>query len=152
MSSMTRMFEQIDRRRDMNAGQRPTNRNSDTYAQDTNAWLHRQQWQDYKDRFQPVEEQLIDETMGTELLNKRLSAITANADDAFGAAEVDARVTRGRYGIQQNAQEQGAQNRSLALGESLAVADARNNTRTAIYDRNMDTIAGGSSVANSAIR
>lgn len=130
----------------------PTNRSSDTYAQDTNAWIHRQQWQDYKDRFQPVERQLIDETMGTELLDQRLSAISANADDAFSSAEVNAEVTRRRYGIDPSLQEEQSQSRALDLGRSQAIADAKNNTRTAVYDRNLETLAGGSSTANKAIR
>ena len=146
------IYDQLNYQSGIQQGNRPSNRNSDTYAQDTNAWLHRQQWQDYKDRFQPVEKELIDDTMGTELLNQRLSAITATSQDSFGAAEIDAEVTRGRFGIQQSQEGAAAQKRQMALGQSKAIADGKNNTRTAIYDRNMDTLAGGSSVANSAIR
>ena len=152
MGVFSGFFDKLQNQQSIQAGGPPTNRNSDTYAQDTNAWLHRQQWQDYKDRFQPVEKQLIKETSGTELLDQRLSAISADADDAFGAAELSAEVTRRRYGIDQSAESAEAQSRNMALGRSQAVADAKNNTRTAIYDRNMDTLAGGSSTANSAIR
>ena len=126
-------------------------RSSDTYAQDTNAWLHRQQWSDYQKRFQPVERQLIDETMGVELLDKRLGAISTNVDEAFGSAEIDANITRGRYGVRESEGQAALSDRHTALAKSTATAGARNNTRTAIYDRNMETIAGGASVATKSL-
>ena len=129
---------------------RPTNRSSDTYAQDTRAWLRRSEWADYQNRYLPVEQQLIDETMGTELLEQRLSAISGNVDDSFSSAGINASDTRGRYGIQPSAQASAAHDRTMALDKSTSTANARNNTRTAIFDRNMSTTAGGASVANAS--
>jgi len=130
----------------------PTDRNSKTYAQDLNAYIARQQWEDYQTRFMPVERQLIDETMGRELLDKRLSSISAITDRSFDTALQNARMTREMYGAGHTAQQQQYQDRRMDLGRSTAVADARNSTRTHIQDRNMETLAGGSSAVNQAIR
>ncbi|MCA9340021.1 MAG: hypothetical protein KDA17_03875 [Candidatus Saccharibacteria bacterium] len=129
------------------------NPGGDHYAQNMNAWLHRQQWEDYKRRFQPVEQQLIHETMdSTELLDERLSAISATANQAFDSAMINADIVRGRYGIHQGESQAQANLKRMMRDNSASVADAKNNTRTHTYDRNMNTIAGGSSVANAAIR
>mgnify|MGYP005811128729 CR=1 FL=1 len=125
---------------------------SDTYAQDMNAYIARQQWEDYQRRFQPVERQLIDETMGRELLDKRLSSISAITDTSFDSALRNARMTREMYGAGQTNQQRQYEDRRMDLGRSTAIADARNSTRTRIHDRNMDTLAGGSSAVNQAIR
>jgi hypothetical protein len=133
-------------------GGMPTNTNSDTYAQDTNAWITRSQWADYKDRFMPVEDQLIDETMGMDLLNERLGAISAVSDTTFDTNMLAAEQRRARYGVELDKQGRASQQRSRELAQSTSVADGKNNTRTHIYDRNMDTISGGSSAVNQAIR
>ncbi len=130
----------------------PTNTNSDTYAQDMNAYIARQQWEDYQQRFQPVERQLIDETMGKELLDQRLSGISAIVDRSFDSAIKNAQMSREMYGTGQTGQQADYESRRMNLGRSTAIADAKNSTRTHIYDRNMETLAGGSSSVNQAIR
>jgi hypothetical protein len=133
-------------------GARPTNTRSDTFAQDTNAWITRQQWQDYQNRYLPVENKLIDQTMGRDLLNERLGAITATTNTAFDTNMLAAQQRRARYGMRLEGQGAQAQQRGRELSQATAIADGTNNTRTHIYDRNMDTIAGGSSAINQAIR
>lgn len=130
----------------------PTNPRSKTFAQDMNAYLARQQWDDYQRRFQPVETQLIDETLSRELLDKRLSGISGIVDRSFETAFGNAAMTRARYGAQQSAQESQSEQRRADLGRTAAIADARNTTRTHIFDRNMETLAGGSSAVGQAIR
>ena len=133
-------------------GGAPTDRGSDTYAQHMNAWLNRQQWEDYKNRFQPVENQLIDETMGGDLLDERLSSITATANQSFDSAMLGADITRSRYGIDQGESQAQSQLRKMMTSKTTAIADAKNNTRTHVYDRNMETLAGGSSTVGAAAR
>lgn len=125
---------------------------SKTYAADMNAYIARQQWGDYQNRFMPVERQLIDETMGRELLDKRLSTISAITDRSFDTALQNARMTREMYGSGQTGQQSQYEDRRVDLGRTAAIADARNSTRTHIHDRNMETLAGGSSAVNQAIR
>lgn len=133
-------------------GNAPNDRGSDTYAQRMNAWLNRQQWEDYKTRFQPVERQLIDETMGQDLLDERLSSISATADKSFDSAMLGADITRSRYGIDQGESQAQSELRKMMSQKTTSIADAKNNTRTHIYDRNMETLAGGSSTAGAAAR
>lgn len=123
----------------------------DHAAQDQRAWLARAQYADYQNRFQPVEDQLIDAVTGTEMLDKRLSAISVNNKSAFDAAAQNSAMTRQRYGINPSQQQQSSQSNMDALAATRADADARNNIRTATYDRNMAAIAGGSSSARTAI-
>lgn len=125
---------------------------SKTYAADMNAYIARQQWNDYQNRFQPVERALIDETMGRELLDQRLSGISAIVDRSFDSAIENARMTRQMYGSNQTSQQKQYETRRMDLGRSTAIADSRNATRTHIHDRNMETLAGGSSAINQAIR
>ena len=125
---------------------------SKTYAADMNAYIARQQWNDYQTRFQPVEKQLIDETMGRELLDKRLSGISAIVDRSFDSAIRNARMGREMYGVSQNSAQKQYQDRRMDLGRTTSLADAKNSTRVHIQDRNMETLAGGSSAVNQAIR
>jgi hypothetical protein len=118
---------------------------------DQRAWLARSQWADYQRRFQPVEDQLIDAVTGTEMLDKRLSAISVNNKSAFDAAAQNTAMTRQRYGINPSQQQQASLSNMDAIAATRADADARNNIRTATYDRNMAAIAGGSSSARTAI-
>jgi len=131
---------------------KPTNMNDRGYAQKMNAYLNRQQWEDYKTRFAPVEDQLINETMGRELLDKRLGQVSAIADNSFDSSMVAAAQRMQRYGVSQDQQQSSNMQRNSDIQKSTAIADARNNTRTEVFDRNMDTIAGGSSAAGQAIR
>ena len=152
MSLWDEMGENIERQGYLESGSRPTNPHSDTYAQDTNAWITRQQWADYNKRYAPVENQLINETMGTELLNERLGKISAITDKSFDTNMMAATQRRARYGVALTSQQQQSQKRDASLSKATAIADGKNNTRTHVYDRNMETISGGSSDIGQAIR
>lgn len=127
----------------------PTNVGDKKYAQNMRAYLAREQWADYQRRFQPIEDQLIDAVTGTEMLDKRLSAISVNNQKAFDAAAQDADLTRQRYGIQQTDQQRAIQTNMDSLAAARSDADARNNIRAATFDRNMAAVLG--SGARSAI-
>lgn len=123
---------------------KPTvSKNSDKYAQKTRAWLSREQWADYQNRFQPYEDELIDAVTGTELLDERLSQIKINNSKSFAAAATANDQFRNRYGMTQTDPQRTANQNNQHLAMAKANADAMNQTRTHIHDRNMAIIGGG---------
>lgn len=131
---------------------RPSDRNSDTYAQDMRAYLAREEYQDYLTRFAPVEEELINDVMGTEQLNERLSAITVNGNMARQTAGSNMQMISERYGVSQSAQQQSQSNMAMDRNQALAQANGMNQTRTHLFDRNMNALAGGSGAVRGTIR
>ena len=131
---------------------RPTDRNSDTYAQDMRAYIARQEYQDYLTRFAPVEQELINSVMGPEQLEERLSAITVNNQTARNTAEKNMQMVQGRYGVSQSAQQQQQTKMDLDRTQALSQANGMNQTRTHIFDRNMNALAGGSGAIRGTIR
>jgi hypothetical protein len=132
--------------------QRPTDRNSDTYAQDMRAFLAREEYNDYLTRFAPVENELIDSVMGTEMLDQRLSAISVNSDTARKTAENNMRMVSQRYGVTQSGTQQRQNNMAMDRTQAIAEANGMNQTRTHIFDRNMNALAGGSGAIRGTIQ
>lgn len=116
---------------------------ADHYGAEMRSYILREQYRDYQRRFQPIEEQFIDDTMSTKMLDDRLSQISVNSDRAFDTAGTNAAVRSGRYGISQNPAEQAAWKRRMDYTRAMSTADARNNARTHDYDRRMSNIFGG---------
>ena len=117
-------------------------RGSDTYAADMRAYLARQEYADYMSRYAPVEDELIDAVMGREMLDERLSAISVNNQQARQTAEANMALIQGRYGASLNPQQQMQNQTNLNLSQAIATAGAMNQTRTHIFERNMNTLTG----------
>lgn len=124
----------------------PADYGSESYARRTRAWLARQQWNDYQQRFQPVEQELINAITTPEMLDQRLSAIRANVSNAGNASSQVQDMLMRRYGVAPSAQQRQVDANNRDLAASLASVNAANNTRTQIYDRNQAALAGGSAV------
>lgn len=131
---------------------RPTDRSSDTYAQDMRAFLARSEYQDYLTRFAPIEEQLINTVMGTEQLEERLSAISVNNQNARATAEASMQMQQQRYGVAANPAQAAQQRASMDRTAALSQANAMNQTRTHIFDRNMNALSGGSGAIRGTIQ
>ena len=116
------------------------------------AYLAREEYQDYLTRFAPVEEELINDVMGTEQLNERLSAITVNGNMARQTAGSNMQMISERYGVSQSAQQQSQSNMAMDRNQALAQANGMNQTRTHLFDRNMNALAGGSGAVRGTIR
>lgn len=118
------------------------NPNSDTYAQDTRAWITRDQYRDYQTRFEPVEDQLIDAVTGEKMLDESLSAIRINNKQSFDASALSAQQTKSMYGMQETPNQTASQdaNRSLAMAKSTA--NGTNQTRAHIESRDDNAIGG----------
>lgn len=120
----------------------PTNTRSDSYARKTRAWLARQEWADYQQRFQPVEQELIDSVMTPEMLDQRLAAIKVNSGAASDASAKVEQMMLQRYGVRPSAQQRQASDTTRQIAATAGQIGAENNTRTHIYDRNMAALSG----------
>lgn len=108
--------------------------------------LTRAQWEDYKLRFQPMEEQLMNMTS-----YKNPAVVAAEVDKAKAGAVQASQVAQGvtgrnmaRYGLSMNTAQQAAQDRSNQLATSTAAVDAANRARFGITDRNRAIAVGAS--------
>ncbi len=129
----------------------PSNRNSKDYASSMRAWLHRQNYNDYQNRFQPHEQELLDAVMGRELLDERLSAISINESNAFDATKETTSRRLQRFGVSENSGLSKSRNLGNSLTQASSVASAHNNTRQHVHDRSMQLISGAPS-SRSAIQ
>lgn len=124
----------------------------DDYAKKNRAWLAREKWDDYVQRFQPKEDELLDAVTGEDLLNQRLSSIKIDNSKAFDSALTSANQMRSRYGVNQSQAEKQYEQRSYGLEMAKANAGAMNKTRVHINDRNMQAVGGsGARQAISAV-
>lgn len=121
---------------------RPTNRDSDTYAQDMRAYLRREEYEDLQRRFYPVEDQLISDVSGRDQLDERLASVRAKNSKYYELAKSSADTKRQRYGVTLSNEEKTANNNEMQAQQALSDMTARNNTRTHIYDRNLNVIGG----------
>jgi len=109
-------------------------------ASDTLAAINREQWDDYKARFIPLENKLIDAYDNPELRNKRMSAVTDYASNAADSARGVASRTMSRYGVDGNTQ---AGNREAVLAKTTSIVDAQNTNRDQMNARDQLLLAGG---------
>jgi hypothetical protein len=119
---------------------------TDMVASKANADLINQQWEDYKTRFVPQENKLIDQ-MGTGLQTKFLPKALDNAqtgvNNAFTSANGQQARDLSRYGQTQTTDQATAQATNSSLAQSASLANANN---TAIQnDQNLRTsvLSGG---------
>lgn len=134
-----------------NADPMPTDMGYKYYAQASRAWLARQEYADYQQRYQPVERELIDAVTTPEMLDQRLAAIKINSAAATNASSQIEQQMLQRYGVRPSAQAQQANATSRQIAATLGGIDAANNTRQHVYDRNMNAISG-SGTARSSIQ
>jgi len=125
------------------AGARPTNPSSGTYAQDTRAWVTRSVYDDYETRFQPFEKKMIDSAMGGQMLDERLSAIKINNKQSFEASALSNQQDMARYGMTQSSDQKASYQKNQSLEMGKATANANNQTRRHVDDRNLAVIGGG---------
>jgi hypothetical protein len=116
----------------------------DDYAKRMRSWLTREQYDDYKTRFMPHEEQLLDAVTGEQLLNERLTAIRNSAARTGGVSAGNASRTMGRYGVRQTQREREQSTTRDNLRQAATLASAENQTRQHIEDRDLSIISGGS--------
>lgn len=113
----------------------------DDYAQKKYAQISREQWEDYKTRFRPYEDKLIDSINNPVLRDEEIGRAKKDTRMAYDTAERDALMRSGRYGGM-SADERKVLDRKMGLAEATSVTAATNNTRQDIIDRDTQVQSG----------
>lgn len=110
------------------------------------ARIHREQWNDWKDRFLPRLEQLAGYAQSGELTQRDIdnadSAVTASFDQVRGSEQ----ARQEGLGLQMTDRQRAASEREMGLNEAATRASMRNQARIAGEDRDMQILAGGGNI------
>ena len=125
------------------AGALKTNLKLGNSASDTYAHLVREQWQDYKTRFTPWEDHLINLANGQEdnLLSEQRASNAVN--NSFGLAQASLGRDRSRLGITLTDEEKANETRLGAGLQSAATNAAVLKARLHAKDRDNSLLSGG---------
>lgn len=111
-------------------------------AQNTRADLARAQWNDYKRRFQPIEDMLVNNVTSGERLDTALAKGGEAIGQQYGIADGTFKRNSSRYGAGLTPQQQGRHEKRLGLSKAATEANMRNSTRRAVQDSNMGLMTG----------
>lgn len=121
----------------------------DDYASRTYANLINQQYADYRQRFLPYEQRLMEMANNSQLLDEQLGRISTNIDNSFGSRGMQQRIMNERYGLTMNTNQQTKQDKMSGIDRALATAHANNNTRIAHSDLQNSILTGASTAQQS---
>jgi len=112
-------------------------------ASDKMARITRDQWADYKLRFQPYEDRLAAAFKNGGLLEGERERIPTVVDQSFNSMKGMADRSLSRYGMQSTGLENEARDRSMGLNKSLATVDAYNTLYKTADERQDKLMTGG---------
>jgi len=116
-----------------------TNIRTDKY-QNALADLTRQQFEDYKNRFLPVQEELFGLATSDKLLNEQMARNEKNINTSFNQSKVAESQRLGRYGLAPDETKQSSANTGLL--KSLTTASINNETRESVDDLQNQILTG----------
>lgn len=116
-----------------------SNIRTDSY-QNALADLTRQQFDDYKTRFLPVQEELFGLATSDKLLNEQMARNEENISTSFEQSKVAEDQRLGRYGIEADNSKQSSANTGLL--KSLTTASVNNETRESVDDLQNSILTG----------
>ena len=115
-------------------------RSSNTSYQGAMADLTREQWNDFRTRYLPVQDELLSLATNDNLLNEQLARNKQNLSNSFDLAETNENRRLGRYGLTADNTKQDKNNNNLL--KSLTLASVNNETRSAVDDLQNKIITG----------
>ena len=115
-------------------------------ARETLAKIAREEWEDWKKRFQPRIEDLARQASTGELTKGDINRADRSVTRSFDRSAANEARRTSRLGIQRGSRQQAASERMLGLNETATRASVRNNTRIAGQDRDMQILAGGGNI------
>lgn len=113
-------------------------------ASTTRAMISRAQWEDYKTRFQPFEDELIG-LYGDEGLDDQISRNVDAVNTSFDHSVQSAADKRQLYNANMTGRQASQHHRNMQMQRGMAQVHATNMTRLARKDRNMNLLAGNAS-------
>ncbi|HIF6165149.1 MULTISPECIES: hypothetical protein [Vibrio harveyi group] len=116
---------------------------------DTMAALSRQQWEDYINRFQPVEDKLIELATSNELIDNQIERNQEIAAKNLTQANQQASSSMAKFGLSDRRTAQ--QKSNLEMNNALSLASMNNNSREAVADLQRGIMTGAASGSKSMI-
>lgn len=118
-------------------------------ARDTQAALSRADWNDYKTRFFPLEDELISRYNNEGLRNQAMSESADAVNTAFDTNEGVQQRRLSRYGTSLAPDQQAALNRDNNVARVATLTDTRNLTRDTYADLDEQILSGSASSTQS---
>jgi hypothetical protein len=117
--------------------------NSEGGAGEINAAITREQWEDYKARFQPYEDRLAAIFKNGGLMEGEAERIPEAVNQSFDTMRGIADRRLSRYGIAPNKDQTTSRDRMASLDKAIASVDAKNNLWATADERQDKIMTGG---------
>ncbi len=118
-----------------------------TEASDRMAALHRAEWDDYVQRFQPYDQKLLDSVRGDTLQREAVDRAGLSTNQAFDTARGSAERDRGRVGLADvDPTVRAHRDQEFQASKSAAMATNKNLSRLHADDRAQKVMAGNMAV------
>jgi hypothetical protein len=108
-----------------------------------NAAITREQWEDYKKRFQPYEDRLAAIYKNGGMMEGEAERIPEAVNQSFTTMRGIADRQLSRYGISPNEDQAVSRNRMASLDQAIASVDAKNNLYATADERQDKIMTGG---------
>jgi hypothetical protein len=115
------------------------------------AQIHRAEWQDYIDRFAPVENELIKIYNDDFSRDQSVKKAGLTARRSINSSKNQADRTFDRYGLNLSGHQRRLRNKNYALEGAAAEAGAKNAMRTAKESERMNIVTGGLSTPRKTV-
>lgn len=112
-------------------------------AHDQIGEVHRAQWEDYKRRFRPAEDALMDMTNDPQAEQRMQGRVRQDMGQTYDSMEGQRERRMEGMGVNMTGAQEMALGRQNALDQAAASAGAMNTARTGIEDRNQAAMVGG---------
>lgn len=113
--------------------------------------ITRQQYQDYIDRYVPLEDMLIDRIGNQEYQREQVGNAVNSSGMAYLSGMKTARRDLARYGVNMDATESAAFDRKAGMGDVLSKVSAANTTRRDLEQQDIDMSFGMSNYGRNAL-
>lgn len=120
-------------------------------ARKARAKLARAEYEDYKKRFRPIENELIGQVGNRSVYNDEVARGRDAVNKTFAQEPGEYQRGLNRYGVNQDASQRKQSTRDFGLGKAKALTESANRTRSRVKDREMQIYAGTAG-ANASLR
>jgi hypothetical protein len=125
--------------------------NTSGSADSSAAYITRQQYQDYIDRYVPLEDTLIDRIGNQEYQREQVGNAVQSSGMAYQSGMKTARRDLSRYGVNMNPTETTSFERKAKMGETLSKISAANTTRQELEQQDINMAFGMSNYGRNAL-
>lgn len=119
-----------------------------TGASDTLARIHRNQWLDWKERFQDRTEQLANYASTGDLTRQSIGLAENSVNRGFDSMAQNQDWQQRSIGINMTDQQRASNDRIMGLTKASTMTSAMNQARISGQDRDMQILAGGGGLAS----